>query len=97
MNKENEEEMVSFDGDIYFEQMFSPICFGCKHHYFGEGRCDAFPERDSIPPEIWLGKRSHLIPYPGDQGIMYEPNEKKKKKVIQQEITLQKKLQGEDD
>ena len=71
MNKENEEEMVSFDGDIYFEQMFSPICFGCKHHYFGEGRCDAFPERDSIPPEIWLGKRSHLIPYPGDQGIMY--------------------------
>ena len=29
MNKENEEEMLSFDGDIYFERMFSPICFGC--------------------------------------------------------------------
>ena len=37
MNKENEEEMLSFDGDIYFERMFSPICFGCKHHHFGEG------------------------------------------------------------
>ena len=32
MNKENEEEMLSFDGDIYFERMFSPICFSCKSH-----------------------------------------------------------------
>lgn len=95
MNKENKEEMLSFDGDIYFERMFSPICFGCKHHHFGEGRCDAFPERDSIPPEIWLGKRSHLIPYPGDQGILYEPNPKCSPQVTQQEIDLQLRLQEE--
>ena len=46
MNKENEEEMLSFDGDIYFERMFSPICFGCKHHHFGEG--DATPFQNVI-------------------------------------------------
>ena len=90
MNKENEEEMLSVDGDISFERMFSPICFSCKHHHFGEGRCDAFPERNSIPPEIWLGKRSHLIPYPGDQGIMYEARENiKVEKVIELQLRLQ--------
>lgn len=92
MNKESEEEMLSFDGNIYFERMFSPICFSCKHHYFGEGRCDAFPERNSIPPEIWLGKRSHLIPYPGDHGIMYEARENiKVEKVMELQLRLQEK------
>ena len=95
MNKENEEEMLSFDGDIYFERMFSPICFGCKHHHFGEGRCDAFPERDSIPPEIWLGKRSHLIPHPGDQGIMYKARNNISPERAEEVMELQLRLQEE--
>ena len=33
--------------------------------------CLAFP--NGIPMDILLGKVSHHIPYPGDDGIMWEP------------------------
>ena len=46
MNKENEEEMLSFDGDIYFERMFSPICFSCSIIILG--RDDAMPSQNVI-------------------------------------------------
>jgi hypothetical protein len=54
--------------------IFSPVCAYCKHLRVDEGRtCDAFPERDSIPLEIWLGENDHQAPYPGDHGIQFEP------------------------
>ena len=47
-----------------------PQCFRCVH-YRGEMRCAAFPE--GIPAEIVQGKHNHREPYPGDNGIRYEP------------------------
>ena len=45
-------------------------CFLCKH-YIGVMRCKAFPEK--IPEEIMTGFKDHSKPYPGDNGIRYEP------------------------
>ena len=59
-------------------------------------RGDATPsQRDSIPPEIWLGKRSHLIPYPGDQGIMYEARDDLSPAKAEEIMELQLRLQEE--
>lgn len=93
MNKENEGEMLSFDGDP-FQRFFSPICTCCVH-LKTVGSCDAFPAEFSIPPEIWLGERSHLIPYPGDRGIMYESasdvSPAKEEEVMELQLSLQEK------
>jgi len=35
-------------------------------------RCEAFP--DGIPDEILFGDRQHRDPFPGDQGLLYEPD-----------------------
>jgi len=45
-------------------------CSICKH-YFGDKKCRAFP--DDIPKEILKGKFSHINPYKGDHGIVFEP------------------------
>lgn len=51
-----------------------PICYECAHFHaddienFG---CDAFPR--SIPMEIITGDADHHEPYPGDNGIQFEP------------------------
>lgn len=62
----------SFDVPIY-----SPQCLRCKHYRpnaDGAGRqCTAFPEADSIPLSIWKAETLHDQPYPGDQGIQFEP------------------------
>jgi hypothetical protein len=47
------------------------VCFGCKHLWVYP-RCAAFP--DGIPYEIRAGYNDHTQPYPGDNGIQYEPN-----------------------
>ena len=59
----------------------APICVTCAHYLLDadgnelEDRlaCRAFPER--IPDEILGGEHDHQTPYPGDNGIQYEPAE----------------------
>ena len=48
----------------------STQCLDCKH-YTGLSTGNAFPEK--IPQEIFDGTVEHVIPYPGDGGIMFEP------------------------
>ena len=45
-------------------------CISCRH-YRGILECDAFP--DGIPQPILLGEYDHREPYPGDQGIRFNP------------------------
>jgi len=53
--------------------VLSPNCIRCKH-YHDDGEpvtCEAFPKR--IPDEIWLYGNKHIEPFPGDNGIRFEP------------------------
>jgi len=61
----------------------NPQCFWCLHFdddwakksdspYY---RCRAFKE---IPSEILLNKHDHKKPYPGDNGIRFEPLKERK-------------------
>lgn len=58
--------------------MIVPQCYNCKHAFpydKGSGllRCAAFP--DGIPREIERNKHDHRQPYPGDNGIRFEPTD----------------------
>jgi len=44
-----------------------PLCA----HYVGDLSCEAFP--DGIPVAILQGDYDHSDPYPGDNGIQFEP------------------------
>jgi len=48
----------------------STQCLECKH-YIAFSTCEAYP--DKIPQEIFDGTVEHTEPYPGDNGIMFEP------------------------
>ncbi|MCP5510235.1 MAG: hypothetical protein H7A24_00005 [Leptospiraceae bacterium] len=60
-----------------------PKCAGCKFivinavdgFAYNDGKvtkkCDAYP--NGIPFEIWTNKVDHSKPYPGDNGIRFEP------------------------
>lgn len=48
-------------------------CNYCKHRYADGISCKAFPKR--IPKELML-RGEHTTPYPGDNGIRFEPIEK---------------------
>ena len=45
------------------------IC--CKNHHKRSLTCEAFPK--GVPKEILHGHHDHREPYPGDNGIRYDP------------------------
>lgn len=54
-----------------------PSCGSCRHFDLvkfqenKEFRCVAYP--NGIPEHLYLGYHDHKTPYPGDQGIQYQP------------------------
>ena len=51
-------------------------CCYCRHldpKTWGTGKCRAFPE--GIPNDIILGKHNHNVPHPGDNGILFLPED----------------------
>jgi len=54
--------------------VLTPLCKQCRHWSeldFSGYKCKAFP--NGIPEEIITSEHDHRKPYPGDNGIRYEP------------------------
>ena len=52
------------------EMRISPDCVWCRR-YRGDLRCEAFP--DGIPMTILRSEHNHQHPYPGDNGLLFDP------------------------
>jgi hypothetical protein len=66
--------MIVLDDSDSILGVFSSVCTFCVHSEMGERVCSAFP--NGIPDVIWTGEHDHTTPYPGDNGIRFEPIEK---------------------
>ena len=57
--------------------VYSPVCTRCANWRPDEGgagrQCRAFTKIDSIPLAIWNGENDHRSPFPGDNGIQFQP------------------------
>jgi hypothetical protein len=54
------------------EEVKTPQCNKCIHYRPGKMQCAAF---ERIPDAIWRNEHDHTRPYPGDNGIQFEPME----------------------
>jgi len=54
--------------------MVSKQCMICAN-FWGMSACEAYPEKNTIPEKIITGEHDHRKPYPGDNGIQFEPIE----------------------
>lgn len=61
-----DDKFIWSDGDANVSQ-----CIRCKH-WQGTVKCTAF---DMIPLRIRTNEHDHRKPYPGDNGIQFEPIE----------------------
>lgn len=54
-------------------------CFWCIHrHEWTWGypwTCDAFPDGKGIPEKLYDNHHIHTTHYPGDNGVLFEPDE----------------------
>lgn len=65
---------ITLDDSELMQSPVSDVCWRCKHLRDDAVRaCAAFPDR--IPDQIWNGWNRHTSPYPGDNGIQFEPVE----------------------
>ena len=62
---------------IGFQSAAEELSYEERFKRLGEitGYCKAFPKGTWIPKEIWWGDNPHTAPYPGDNGIQYEPSD----------------------
>lgn len=65
---------ITIDGEYI---PYGPQCARCAHLRDPDRHtCAAFPAAKApIPREIWNGQYDHRQPYPGDNGIQFEPRE----------------------
>ena len=70
----DQEENIADRQAIAMENQLSGFsCYKCKHLNKDNVSCDAFP--DVIPQDIIAGVIDHRKPFPGDNGILFEPKE----------------------
>lgn len=54
---------------------YSTVCTFCAHFQpdskTGRYQCATFGS--NVPDDIWYGRHDHTTPYPGDNGIQFEP------------------------
>ena len=78
---------TSIGDDLYF-----PICNNCKN-YIKDLQCSAFLV---VPDEILNGEFDHRNPYPGDNGIRFEPIKEPEKFVSRSQERRVRIMRGED-
>ena len=56
-------------------------CIFCKH-YRDDETCTAFPA--GIPRKVMYSERDHRKPYPGDNGVRFEPVDREAAEIVDQ-------------